>query len=75
MKPKRGKPIKSIAQAKEALDRVEHDRLLAFAPVYRDIEAALGPDVPIAKKLAVWKITQGMAEAAIKRVIKDLTGV
>lgn len=51
-----------------------HEEYLRFAPVYRKIDEALGPDVPVGRKLAVWKITQDFVGVAMKRTRDDLLG-
>jgi len=76
---------KEIENAPQALPKIpgmtlteakkQHAQYLKCAPVYRKIDAALGPLVPTTAKLAVWKITQEMCEATIKRVVHDFTGV
>jgi hypothetical protein len=59
---------------RKAKQAQSHADYLRFAPVYRQIDAALGDDVPVEKKLAVWKITQRFAGLAMERTRDDLLG-
>ena len=55
-------------------EQKRHEDYLKFAPVYRLIDEALGHEVPVGKKLAVWKITQEFAGKAMERTRDDLLG-
>lgn len=52
----------------------EVERLRQCNGFFRRLEAALGPDVPLDKKIAAFKVLQEVAGEVMKRTIQDMTG-